>query len=142
MLDDERQLILDQEHLRLLRIGYYISAGTTAFFSLFGLLYVFMGIFIALVEPSGGRANQPPPAAVGLIFAAVGGFVTLAGATLATLKFFTARALGNRRASVLCFITAGISCIAIPYGTLLGICTFLVLSRPSVQTLFVASSKP
>lgn len=37
MLDTQaRQQILDEEHLRLLSIFYYVSAGTTAFFSLFG----------------------------------------------------------------------------------------------------------
>jgi hypothetical protein len=37
---------------------------------------------------------------------------------------------------MLCMVTAGISCLGIPYGTVLGIFTFLVLSRPSAIALF------
>jgi hypothetical protein len=33
----------DQEHLRLLKLGYYILAGMTCFFSLFALLYAGIG---------------------------------------------------------------------------------------------------
>ena len=40
---DVWQGILDEEHVRLLSIGYLVSAGTSAFVSLFGLLYAFMG---------------------------------------------------------------------------------------------------
>jgi hypothetical protein len=38
-----RQSIIDEEHLKLLSLGYMISAATSAFFSLFGLMYVAMG---------------------------------------------------------------------------------------------------
>jgi hypothetical protein len=33
-------------------------------------------------------------------------------------------------------VVAGISCISIPYGTVLGILTFLVLARPSIRAVF------
>ena len=41
-----RQAIIDEEHLKLLSLGYMISAATSAFFSLFGLMYMIMGIFM------------------------------------------------------------------------------------------------
>lgn len=137
MYETERQRILDEEHLHLLRIGYFIQGGTTLFMCLFGLLYVFMGIFalssFANMQSSRGA---PPPQFVGYIFAWIGGLFTLGGATLATLKFLTARALGRRRSRTLCMVTAGLSCIFVPYGTVLGVFTFMVLGRPSVRTLF------
>jgi hypothetical protein len=39
-------------------------------------------------------------------------------------------------------VIAGINCIFIPYGTLLGVATFMVLVRPSVQALFAAVPPP
>jgi hypothetical protein len=44
-LDDEvsRRQIVDDEHVRLLALGYQISAGLSALFSLFGLMYAGMG---------------------------------------------------------------------------------------------------
>jgi hypothetical protein len=77
------QEIIDNEHLRLLRIGYFISAAQTAIFIPFGLLYAGMGLLMAKL-PSGGA--PPPPAMMSWIFgvfgAAFAGFATIA----ATLK--------------------------------------------------------
>jgi hypothetical protein len=142
MYEIDRQGILDGEHLRLLRIGYFIQGGTTVFICLFGLLYVFMGIFAFSSFANTPRSyGAPPPQFVGYIFAGIGGFFTLAGATLATLKFLTARALGRRRSRTLCIVTAALSCVFVPYGTALGVSTFVVLGRPSVRTLFNGGAK-
>jgi hypothetical protein len=137
MNESDHQSILDAEHLRLLRIAYFIQGGTTLFMCLFGLLYVFMGIF-AFSSSATMPASRvgPSPQFIGYIFAWLGGLFTLGGAALATLKFLTARALGLRRARMLCMITAALSCIFVPYGTAIGVCTFVVLGRPSVRALF------
>ena len=137
MDDFGRQRILDAEHLRLLRIGYFVAGGITVFVCLFGLFYVFMGLFFTsammrMPSPPGG----PPPPPMGWIFVVLGVAIVIFGAVLGTLKFFTARALGRRNAYTFCLITAGLSCLSIPYGTLLGICTFMVLARPGVRALF------
>jgi len=135
----ERQRILDEEHLKLLRIGYFVLGGTTAFVGLFGLVYVFMGFVFtssAFNIPSPPGGTPPPP--MGWIFVVIGAVIVIFGGTLGTLKLLTARALGRRNAYTFCLITAGLACISIPYGTFLGICTFLVLARPSVRALFEA----
>ena len=140
MQDTERQAILDDEHLRLLRIGYFIQGGTTFFVCLFGLLYVFMGIFaFSSFGNTPTPRGTPPPQFFGYILAWMGGLFTLGGAVLTALKFLTARALGRRRSRALCMVTAALSCIFVPYGTALGIFTFLVLERPSVRALFNSS---
>jgi hypothetical protein len=62
MVDETlRQAIIDEEHLNLLSIGYLVSAGVAALFSLFGLLYVFMGVIMttSFIEAS-KKAPQPP----------------------------------------------------------------------------------
>ena len=43
---------------------------------------------------------------------------------------------------MLCQITAGLSCLEIPYGTVLGALTFVVLARPSVAALFRGAPDP
>lgn len=132
-MDDTRRLI-DDEHLRLLRLGYIVSGCTNLLWVFFPLIYVAMGLLILFLPGSGGRDH--PPREVGLIFAAIGGFLALSMAVVTVLKFLTARAIGRRTSRVLCFITAGIACLALPYGTLLGAATFIVLLRPSVQAQF------
>jgi hypothetical protein len=137
MEQEERQAVIDGEHLRILSICYLVSAAITAFFSLFGLLYAFIGVFLMSAGDRLARqSNQPPPPFVGLIFGLLGfGFFT-AMIVLAILKFIVAKRLKERRSRVLCLVVAAISCLGIPFGTVLGIFTFLVLSRPSIMGSF------
>jgi hypothetical protein len=128
-----QQSILDEEHLRLLRIGYFIHGGITVFFSLFGLMYIFMGIVVSSFPAPGAG---PPPRFIGLVFALFGAVFVAAGAIFAVLQFLAAQGLGRRRSRTLCLVAAAITCIFIPYGTVLGVCTFVVLSRPGVRALF------
>ncbi|HUN64295.1 MAG TPA: hypothetical protein VMU53_20005 [Candidatus Sulfotelmatobacter sp.] len=141
-----RQAIVDEEHLKLLSLGYLISAATTAFFSLFGLMYVVMGIFLSSVasHPSeavamASRPGQAPPAFLGWFFAVIGGAIFLFTIVLAAAKLQTAMWLKRRKSRTLCMVVAGISCLEIPYGTVLGVLTFMVLGRESVMRLFEGS---
>jgi hypothetical protein len=139
---EHRQAILDQEHLKLLSIGYFISAGMSALFSLFGLMYVLMGIamrsaFANLPEAT-RRPGQAPPPEFFWIFTLIGTFIFLAMITLAALKARVAWCIRKRRSRVFCLIVAGLTCLGIPYGTALGVFTFLALGRDSVQRLFEA----
>ena len=134
--NEARQRILDEEHLRLLCIGYWISAAATAFLSLIGLLYLGMGLFFEQMIKMNPSGSQPPPRGFGLIFSVIGLGIFGVMASLAAIKAYTAHCLKNRRARVFCMVVAAITCLGIPYGTALGVLSFLVLSRPSVVHLF------
>ena len=138
--DDTRQSIIDEEHLKLLSLGYMVSAGITAFFSLFGLMYVFMGImmssFFSHMSETAANAGEQPPAFIGLVFACIGLAIFLCMIAMAVAKFLVARYIKRRKSRIFCMVVAGISCLEIPYGTFLGILTFVVLERASVARLF------
>ena len=137
MDDSEKQRILDEEHLRLLRIGYLVMGGANLFFALFPLIYVAMGIFIAAIGAGGSdRSGEPEAAAIGLLFVVLGLAASALIGASAALKLLAARALGKKRSRTLCYVAAAVACLSMPYGTLLGIFTFIVLSRPSVKALF------
>ena len=145
MTDDiVRQAIIDEEHLKLLSIGYVVSAGIAALFSLFGLLYVFMGVVMSVTfTEAGKRASQtPPPAFVGWFMGIIGAVIFLLLIAMALLKFRTSGCLKARRSRTFCMVVAAISCLEIPYGTVLGVFTFLVLGRNSVKCLFAPQSTP
>ena len=59
---------------------------------------------------------------------------------LALLKFYAASCIRRRKSRLFCQIIAGISCLAIPYGTLLGVLTFIVLGRANVARWFDAGA--
>jgi len=130
---ETRQDILDAEHLRLLRMGYFISAGYTALFIPIGLVYAGMGLLFSHLPASGG---PPPPALMqwffGIFGATFGGLATVA----TVMKLVTAIRLKERRSRTFCLVTAAFSSLEIPYGTALGLMTFTVLARASVRRAF------
>lgn len=139
----ERQQVLDEEHLRLLRIGYFTMGGVAAFTGVFGVVYAFMGAFMmAAFRTVPSRPSQPPPEFMAWFFAAFGLLIVVTAGAYAALAFVTARNLRLRRSRTFCLVTAGLSCLYIPFGTLLGIFTFSVLGRPGVLRMFGQPSPP
>ena len=136
MDDDERQQIIDAEHLKMLRVGYIISGVLSLLFALFPLIYVVVGLFVAVAVPNEGRNDGPPPQAIGVLIAVIGLIASALIASSGILKLTAARAIGKRRSRTLCYIAAGLACLDVPLGTLLGVCSFIVLSRPTVIRLF------
>ncbi|MGN6366991.1 MAG: hypothetical protein ACTHN5_01895 [Phycisphaerae bacterium] len=129
----------DDEHLRMLSIFWYVWSGLSALFGTFPVIHLVIGLVILLSPGSfgGGRGGPPPPEFMGWMFTCIGGGFVLLGWTGAVLGFLTGRSLTRRRRLVLCQIAAGVACINIPLGTVLGVFTFIVLGRPSVRSTFV-----
>jgi hypothetical protein len=125
----------DAEHLKVLSICWYVVAGLNVLFGCFPLIYVVMGVAI-MTTGAGSRPGEPPAAVMGAVFAAIGGAISILIWTGALLAFLTARALRNRNRLVLCYITAGLACLNVPIGTVLGVFTFLILARPTVRSQF------
>src|SRR5689334_11359699 len=115
----------DEEHLRLLKLGYYITGGTSALIAVFSLLYIGLGA----VMMSGGlpQTSGQDPQMTGTIFLILGLMFLVFGAAGTGLIFYAARCLGNHRHRVYCLVVACLCCLQIPYGTAIGICTFIVL---------------
>jgi len=129
----------DQEHLRLLAIFHYVTAGMTALFSLFPIIHVIVGVALILgagkTETHGG---EPPPEFIGWILAIVGGSIIAIGWSLTGCILVAGRMLAKRRRHLFCLVVAGIECLLMPFGTVLGVFTIIVLMRDSVKTTFIA----
>ena len=124
----------DLEHLRLLSIFHYVVGGMMAFFACIPIIHVVIGV-VMLTNP-GGFGGQPPPPFIGLLFVIIGGAVILIGWVLAALVIISGRFLTQRKHYVYCLVIAGVSCLFMPVGTVLGVFTIIVLTRPSVKGLF------
>jgi hypothetical protein len=89
--------------------------------------------------------GEPPPVFLGWIFIAFAAvFITL-GWLFAGFIFAAGRALHKRKRHLFCTVMGGVECLFMPFGTVLGVFTILVLSRPSVRALFLqpqAASSP
>jgi hypothetical protein len=128
----------DKEHLRLLAIFHYIVAGLAALFSFFPLLYTTIGaIFIFVARHGTAKPGEElPPEFLGWIFAGLGSFLFLLGITMAVCILIAGRCLSRRRRYSFALVMACIECLFLPFGTILGVFTIIVLSRESVKTLF------
>ena len=129
----------DSEHLRLLAIFHYVVAALAALVSFFPLLYSAMGGFMLYAAHHPGPHDQePPPAFLAWIFIAMGVLFFLAGWAMASCILIAGRSLARQRHYWFAFVVACIECLFMPFGTILGVFTIIVLSREAVKTLFSA----
>ena len=126
----------DEEHLRLLRIFHNVCAGLAALFGCIPMIHLGIGLLMLLAPQTFGPGAQQPPRAVGLILVVIGGTLILMGWTFAALLAWASRNLGRRKHYPFCFVMACLACLFMPFGTMLGVFTIIVLLRPSVKTLF------
>src|SRR5438477_7176969 len=134
----------DREHLRLLAIFHYVVAGLAALFSFLPLLYTTSGaIFIFAARHGTATPGEDlPPEFLGWIFAVLGSVLFLIGLSMAICILIAGRYLALRKRYSFAFVMACIECLFIPFGTILGVFTIIVLSRESVRRLFSTAAEP
>ena len=128
----------DKEHLRLLAIFHYVVAGLAALFSFFPLLYTTVGaMFIFAARHGTAKPGEDlPPEFLGWIFAVLGSLLFLMGIAMVICILIAGRSLALRKRYSFALVMACIECLFVPFGTILGVFTIVVLSRESVRGLF------
>jgi len=126
----------DLQHLKLLSIFHYVVAGMTALIGCFPLIHLAVGIAFL----SGRIAPQPHHpeeiAFMGWLFTGIAGSMIIVMWSLAVVAFCAGRCLQAHRRRTFCLVVAGLECMLMPFGTVLGVFTIIILLRPSVQQLF------
>lgn len=128
----------DAEHLRLLSIFHYVVAGLAALFALFPLIYTTVGAIFIFVARHGTPkpGEELPPEFLGWIFVGIGSLLFLIGMAMAICILIAGRSLSRRKGYSFALVMACIECLFLPFGTILGVFTIIVLSRESVKALF------
>jgi len=132
----------DQDHLRLLTIFHYVVAGAAAFFALFPIIHLIFGLFMLLAPEKLAGKGDPPPTIMGWFFVIFPAVMIIVGWTFAACVLAVGRFLAKRKHHMFCLVMAGIECIFMPFGTVLGVFTIIVLMRDSVKQLFNANTQP
>ena len=155
---EAEQEIITRERLRLLAVGFYVKGAVCALVvSVFLIHFVMLLGFSFMPEsawqtnppartsiesisvspsPTPRPVNQGPPVVMFRIFAAALGVVILLGWTFGALTIYAGRCVQKRERRLFIYIMAGLNCALIPWGTLLGICTFIVLQMPVARREF------
>ena len=125
----------DEQHLKYLFMGHIASGCLLALISMFPVIHVVFGLsmLFGAFDSAGGDA---PPREFGIMFAGIGGFLILMFLTWAILNFVAAFSIKGRKRRIFCLVVAGLNCTSMPFGTLLGVFTFIVLLRESVKEMF------
>jgi hypothetical protein len=153
----EEQIIV-RERLRLLAIGFYVKGATCALVVSVFLIHFFLLLGISFIpesswepkpaptvhsvsvspapSPSPRAVNSGPPVVMFRIFAGVIGLVILLGWTFGGLTAYAGRCVQKRTNRLFIYIMAGLNCPLIPWGTLLGIATFMLLPTPVARREF------
>jgi len=143
LMRDQRKV--DAEHLKLLAVFHFVFAGL----ALVGLGFLFLHWFFMhsiLDNPdmwkNARNGAQPPPKELFVVFKWFYAFfgVMILGCGLANLG--SGLCILRRRARIFSLVVAGISCLAFPFGTALGVFTLVVLLRDSVIEVYAAKAAP
>lgn len=129
----------DDDHLKILSICFYVKGALDFMVGMFFCIYLALGgAIVSGALPMGPppRGGGPGPEVMGWIFVVIGVVAISFAWVTASLNVFTGVSLGQRRRRTLCMITAGINCMNMPLGTLLGVFALIVLSRNTVQQKF------
>ena len=100
-------------------------------------MHVFMGLAVVsgkFFENTDG-ASHPDPA-FGWIFVIMGTVFILFGWAISIAIIIAGKKLKRRKNRIFCMVMAGIECMFMPFGTVLGIFTLLVLNKESVKEIF------
>jgi hypothetical protein len=128
----------DAEHLRLISIFHYVVGGMSVLFACFPIIHLVFGLVFIFAPEKFGQGTNQPPAFLGWFFVIFASCFILAGWTVGVLIMLTGRFIGRRKRYTFCFVMACVECLFMPFGTVLGVFTILVLNRPSVKEEFLA----
>jgi hypothetical protein len=134
----------DLQYLKLLSIFHYVFGAMVALFAFIPIIYVVMGMLAFYIPGPLHFESESMPAFIGLLFIIFGAGLIILGWAFSACSIIAGRYLARQRYYLFCVVMAAIECICIPFGTVLGVFTIIVLSRPSVRELFEqnAASKP
>jgi hypothetical protein len=133
----EKQAKTDANHLKLLVVFHWVLAGLSlVWIGFFYLHHQMLDMMINSPEMWKDAKSAPPPAEFFAFFQ----YFYLAAGTLVVVhglaNALSAYCLHRRQARMLSLIVAGFNCIFFPFGTALGVFTFIVLLRESVENSY------
>lgn len=134
----ERRTIVDSEHLKLLAIFHFIVGGLGCLGGGFvAVHYLIMRTFI--LNPGAWQHSTKPELPpenffrIFIWFYICFGFFFLA---IALCNFLSGWFLARRKNRMFSLVIGCLDCLLIPFGTVLGVFTIVVLSRESVRFLY------
>jgi hypothetical protein len=131
-------------YLKILAIFHWVAAVFTGLIACFPIIHFLVGLAMmgigfgigSFSESNSSFFEALIPGAVGVFFTLIAGGTILLGWALAVCQVLVGFFLYRKKHPTFCFIVACIECSFPPWGTALGVFTFIMLLRPSVKAAF------
>jgi len=123
------------DYLRLLSIFHYVVAGVAGLASLLPVVYMAVGVAL-LGSATRGGPPDPMGRAIALIFVTVSAGLLVGALAMTVCIALAGRFLAGRTHYNFCLVMAAAECVFMPFGTVLGVLTLIVLLQNPVKALF------
>ncbi len=141
----EQQWAKDIEHIKLLAVFHFVVAALGFLGAGICVLESFVFRYIIAMAKEhpqpGGFQNGPPQAMIDLFtwfYLVIGAVIAVASLLNLLSGFFLLR----KKYRAFSLFVGGLDCLQIPFGTVLGVFTLIVLLRDSVRTLYERQATP
>ena len=125
----------DSELYTIVSIFHFVVGGFQILLSSIGVIYMAVGYLITTGAIDSAK-SEPPPEVMGWIFSGVGLVFTVILLTLGILVIKTGLNLMKKRHRTFCIVIDAILCLAMPFGTIVGIFGLVLLMKPETEELF------
>ena len=125
----------DAEQVRLLSIFHYVVGALAGLCSLFPVVHLVVGIAM-LTGRMSDMGTESEARLFGWLFVVAACLVIAIGLTFAVCIILAGRFLARHVYYIFCLVMAAVECIFMPFGTVLGVLTIVVLQRPTVKQMF------
>lgn len=124
-------------YLKALEVCHYVWGGLSCLLGLIPIIHIVLGWMILHGSwPDGGLVEPDAPFSVqfmGKLFFWGGIAAVVLAQTMGILNIVSGRFMAKRRHRLFSMIIAGVNCLSIPLGTVLGVFTFVLLSNEDVR---------
>jgi hypothetical protein len=125
----------EDQHLKLLVIFHWVVAAAATLVAMFPVFHLVVGIMMVTGRfPEADK--QPPMAFFGWFLIAFAAVWIACALCFAICLGLAGLFLSRRRHYVYCLVMAAVACMFVPFGTVLGVFTIIVLTKDSVKARF------
>ncbi len=127
----------DIRYLNILAIFHLIVGGMAGLFSCFPLINLSMGLpMLSEIPKMIAQETCSPFAVLPIAFVVLPIIIVVVGWMLAIAIALNGYYITKRKWLTYCMVMSGIETIFMPFGTALGVFTLILLSKPSVKSVF------
>lgn len=125
------------QYLKILSVAYYVVGLLSGLFACFPIIHLVVGLGMLTAGATGEVGEEAVPFMMtGGLFTVIAGVIIVIGWAYALALLVTGYFLGRRAHRTFCLVMGGIACLFMPFGTVLGVLTLVLLLNEESKALF------